>query len=120
MTAAGLINPFAGEDLNQVANMVELEERVVLADERSHGGGALDVAGCREIGRQTSEDDCGQLVDPVREQPFQRISVAGQLSTQRIRTSKQQDPRHRAGELIPGAVGDRLCPPKVALGCRRI
>ena len=45
------------------------------------GCGALDVAGCCEIGRQASEDDCGHLVDPVREQPFQRVSVAGQLST---------------------------------------
>ena len=46
---------------------------IVYAD----GCGALDVAGCCEIGRQASEDDCGHLVDPVREQPFQRVSLGG-------------------------------------------
>ena len=109
-----------GIGVNHVANIVELEERVVLADERSHGDGALDVAGGCEIGRQTSEDDCGHLVDPVREQPLQRVPVASQLSMQRVRTSQQQDPRDRAGDPDPGAVGDRLRPPKVALSCRRI
>ena len=67
----GLTRLLTGVGADHVANIVELEERVVLADERSHGDGALDLAGGCEIGRQASEDDSGHLVDPVREHPFQ-------------------------------------------------